>query len=190
MKCQNQTSNLFQFKINLSLTLFMCVLFYSSFACISAYANVYLRTTIIKQNIKIILLQNNIHMFEELQYTLKYMNKYIHKQKFINEIPIPWIHVIHIIKYVHKQINKYDFSSEVYYCENLITQWHIDSITIVVVCFVLFFVCVYLRLRISWNPKSIAGVQFDSVRRFQASLLLRTTCMHLCCNWVTNCVAA
>ena len=54
MKCQNQTSNLFQFKINLSL--FMRVLFYSSFACISAYANVYFKTTIIKQNIKTILI--------------------------------------------------------------------------------------------------------------------------------------
>jgi len=34
----------------------MCVLFYSSFVCTSAYANVYSETTIIKQNIKIILL--------------------------------------------------------------------------------------------------------------------------------------
>ena len=34
----------------------MCVLFYLSFVCISAYANVYFKTTIIKQNIKIILL--------------------------------------------------------------------------------------------------------------------------------------
>jgi len=42
----------------------MCVLFYSSFACLSAYANVYFKTTIIKQNIKIILLQNNIHVSE------------------------------------------------------------------------------------------------------------------------------
>ena len=33
----------------------MCFLFYSSFVCISAYANVYFKTTIIKQNIKIIL---------------------------------------------------------------------------------------------------------------------------------------
>jgi len=32
----------------------MCVLFYSSFVCISVYANVYFKTTIIKQNIKII----------------------------------------------------------------------------------------------------------------------------------------
>ena len=31
----------------------MCVLFCSSFVCISAYANVYSKTTIIKQNIKI-----------------------------------------------------------------------------------------------------------------------------------------
>jgi len=34
----------------------MCVLFYASFVCISAYANVYLKTTIIKQNIQIILI--------------------------------------------------------------------------------------------------------------------------------------
>jgi len=34
----------------------MCVLFYSSFVCISAYANVYFKTTIIKQNIKITLI--------------------------------------------------------------------------------------------------------------------------------------
>ena len=33
--------------------------------CISVYANVYLKTTIIKQNIKIILLQNNIHVSED-----------------------------------------------------------------------------------------------------------------------------
>ena len=54
MKCQNQTSNLFLFKINLSWS--MCVLFYSSFVCISVYANVYSKTMIIKQNIKIILI--------------------------------------------------------------------------------------------------------------------------------------
>ena len=42
----------------------MCVLFNSLFVCISAYANVYFKTTIIKQNIKIILLQNNIHVSE------------------------------------------------------------------------------------------------------------------------------
>jgi len=41
----------------------MCVLFYSSSVCISAYANVYFKTTI-KQKIKIILLQNNIHVSE------------------------------------------------------------------------------------------------------------------------------
>ena len=42
----------------------MCVLFNSLFVCISAHANVYFKTTIIKQNIKIILLQNNIHVSE------------------------------------------------------------------------------------------------------------------------------
>jgi len=34
----------------------MCVLFYSSFVCTSAYANVYFKTTIRKQNIKTILI--------------------------------------------------------------------------------------------------------------------------------------
>jgi len=38
------------------MSLSMCVWFYSSFVCISAYANVYFKTTIIKQNIKIILI--------------------------------------------------------------------------------------------------------------------------------------
>ena len=38
-------------------------------------------------------------------------------------------------------------------------------------------------------PRSIVGVPFDSVRRFRASLLLHTTCMHLCRNWVASCVA-
>jgi len=50
----NQISNLVQYKINLSL--FMCVFFYSSFVCISAYANIYFKATIIKQNTKIILI--------------------------------------------------------------------------------------------------------------------------------------
>jgi len=58
----------------------------------------------------------------------------------------------------------------------------------VVVCFVLFFVCVYLHLQICSHPKSIAGVPFGLVRRLRASLLLRTTCMHLCRNWVVGCV--
>jgi len=39
------------------------------------------------------------------------------------------------------------------------------------------------------KKKSIAGVPFDSVRRFRATLLLCTTCMHLWCNWVASCVA-
>ena len=36
--------------------MFMCVVFYSSFVCIFACANVYFKTTFIKQNIKIILI--------------------------------------------------------------------------------------------------------------------------------------
>ena len=86
---------------NKSVIVNMCVLFYLSFGCISAYANVYFQPTIIKQNIKIILLQNNIHM-----------------------------------------------------------------------------------------SGSIAGVPFDSVGRFRATLLLRTTCMRLWGNWAARCVAA
>jgi len=42
----------------------MCVLFNSSFVCISVYANVYFKTTILKQNVKIILLQYNIGVNE------------------------------------------------------------------------------------------------------------------------------
>jgi len=42
----------------------MCVWFYSSFDCIYAYANVYFKTPIIKQDITIIISQNNIHVFE------------------------------------------------------------------------------------------------------------------------------
>jgi len=54
MKCQNQTLNLLLFKMNLFL--FTCVLFYSSLVCVSAYANVYFKTTIRTQNINIILI--------------------------------------------------------------------------------------------------------------------------------------
>jgi len=48
-----------------NLLIYMCVLFYESFVCIYAYANVYFKTTITKQTIKIILLafgfpRNNI----------------------------------------------------------------------------------------------------------------------------------
>jgi len=46
---------------------------------------------------------------------------------------------------------------------------------------------VYLLVHMSSNPRSIAGVPFDSVGRFWASLLLRTTCMHSCCNWIASC---
>jgi len=48
---------------------------------------------------------------------------------------------------------------------------------------------VYVK-SISICQGSIAGVLFSSVRRFRASLLLRTTCMRLRCNWVASCVAA
>jgi len=38
------------------MSLSMCILFYSSFVCISAYVNIYSKTTILKQNKKIILI--------------------------------------------------------------------------------------------------------------------------------------
>jgi len=38
------------------------------------------------------------------------------------------------------------------------------------------------------GPGSIAGVPFDSVRCFWATMLLRTTCMRLWGNWVASCV--
>ena len=49
---------------------------------------------------------------------------------------------------------------------------------------------VYLRMRIFSNLRSIAGVPFDSARRFRASLLLHTTRMRSCCSWSASCVAA
>ena len=45
-------------------------------------------------------------------------------------------------------------------------------------------------LRIPSHPKSIASVPFHSVGRFRATLLLRTTCMRLWCNWVASCLVA
>jgi len=45
--------------IQINLFSVMCALFYSSFVCISAYANVYFKTTIIKQNIKVLLPKEN-----------------------------------------------------------------------------------------------------------------------------------
>ena len=68
-------------------------------------------------------------------------------------------------------------------------------------CFVLFLVCVMsacanvyfkticecIRWSIFICPRSIAGVPFDSVRRFRATLLLCTSCMRFWGNWVVAC---
>jgi len=51
-----QKSNNKFITIQINLLLFVCVLFYSSFVCISAYVNVYLKGTITKQNLKITLI--------------------------------------------------------------------------------------------------------------------------------------
>jgi len=49
---------------------------------------------------------------------------------------------------------------------------------------------VYLRMRMSSNPRSIAGAPFDSVGILRTTFVLRTTCMRSCCNWSASCVAA
>jgi len=54
--CHAFTSFLALNSSKINMLLYMCVLFYSSFFCISAYANVYFKTTIIKENIKITLI--------------------------------------------------------------------------------------------------------------------------------------
>ena len=51
-------------------------------------------------------------------------------------------------------------------------------------------ICECIRQSIFICPRSITGVPFDSVRRFWATLLPRTTGMRLWGNWVANCVAA
>jgi len=50
------------------------------------------------------------------------------------------------------------------------------------------FVC--LRMHMPISLRSIAGVPFDSARRFRASVLLQTTWLHSCCNWRASCVVA
>ena len=64
------------------------------------------------------------------------------------------------------------------------------------------FVCLRMRMSASQQyanvyvksificPGSIAGVPFDSARRFRPTLLLHTTCVRSCCTWRANCVAA
>ena len=42
----------------------------------------------------------------------------------------------------------------------------------------LLFVTEYVRMRMSLNPRSIAGVPFDLVGSLQTTLLLRLTCIH------------
>ena len=56
----------------------------------------------------------------------------------------------YMIKYVHKQINKYDFLSKIYYC----TQWHINSPKLLWWLCVLFYssfvytcVCVFIPIQ-------------------------------------------
>jgi len=57
--------------------------------------------------------------------------------------------------------------------------------------FCLFLFCLYICvLRISSNLRSIASVLLDSAGRFQATLLLHTTCMCSWGNWIASCVAA
>jgi len=49
----------------------------------------------------------------------------------------------------------------------------------------------YIHFKITFMcPRSIAGVPFDLVRRFRATLSLHTACVCSCCTWRATCVAA
>jgi len=64
------------------------------------------------------------------------------------------------------------------------------------------FICLRMRMSASHQyanvyvkpiflcPGSIAGLPFDSARRFRPTLLLHTTYVHSCCTWRASCVAA
>jgi len=68
-------------------------------------------------------------------------------------------------------------------------------------CFVLFLVCLYVCVCecLLHNMRIFTSNQYSYVlgplqeccsSRSGTSLLLHTTCVHLCCNWAANCVAA
>jgi len=57
-------------------------------------------------------------------------------------------------------------------------------------CVFSFLPLLFAYLRMSSNPRFIAGVPFNSVGILRTTLLLRTTCMRSCCNWRAGCVAA
>jgi len=49
---------------------------------------------------------------------------------------------------------------------------------------------VYLRMCMYSNPRSMAGVPFDSVGILRTTFVLRTTCMHSWWFWIASCLAA
>jgi len=117
MKCQNQTLHLLQFKINM--VLFMCVFFYLSFVCMSACADVYFKTIILKPNLKIILIAG-VPSSQALPgflitappsvcvpAVLGVLAVWIQNQKEKNSSLVSRFK--YMIQYVNKQINKYDY---------------------------------------------------------------------------------
>ena len=77
-------------------------------------------------------------------------------------------------------------------------QWNVQKSKInLLLCICVLFsssvVCISAHANVYFKttlkcPRSIARVPFDSVRRFRATLLLRTTCMRLCCTGFASCV--
>jgi len=148
---------------------------------------------------------NSMHMIhDKIHEKLEFINKlkitsihneiykWAHTQKFINKITITRIHLIHNQIYEQTNFKK----KNAILCQKLIivhtdTLIHLNSYCVCVFCSILR-LCIpaFAYHQVSLHLKPIAGVPFDSVRRFRATLLLHTTCMRFWGNWVASCVAA
>jgi len=79
---------------------------------------------------------------------MKYVNKHIYRNPWMKYLQLEYMW--YKFKYVHKQINQYDFLSKIYFC----TQWHINSAKLLLWLCVLFYssfvytcVCVFLHIQ-------------------------------------------
>jgi len=79
---------------------------------------------------------------------MKCINKHMHRNWYIKYLSLECIS--YIIKYVHKQINKYDCLSKIHYC----THWHINLLKLLLCLCVWFYssflytcVCVFLHIQ-------------------------------------------
>ena len=101
------------------MVLFMCIFFYSSFVCMSACAHVYFKTTISKQNLKIILIAG-VPSSQALLGFLITAPPSVCVPAVLGVLAV-WIQtpkrkkfqlsleVKYMIQHVNKQINKYDY---------------------------------------------------------------------------------